>query len=56
MAAASCTLSLKWNKQKFDVQIDPSAPVAALKDSIRKLTGGILICIFFVCFYLYDND
>jgi hypothetical protein len=39
MAAALVKSSLKWNKQKFDLDIDPAAPVSVLKDNIFKLTG-----------------
>jgi ubiquitin carboxyl-terminal hydrolase 14 len=37
--AALFKTTLKWNKQKLDLPIDPAAPVSVLKENIRNLTG-----------------
>jgi ubiquitin carboxyl-terminal hydrolase 14 len=35
----SVTLKVKWNKENFDIQVDPNQPVSALKATLQSLTN-----------------
>ena len=39
MSTTTTRIVVKWGHQKYDVDLDTSAPVAAFKQQLQQLTG-----------------